>query len=147
MDADRIVAATQSATGRLASPLLLDWLRSWETLRLQPYRDGGGRWTVGYGCLLDDSDSPSQCITADEADALLEAHVLATADDVSNLITSPLTLAALTQGQFDALVAFAYNVGAGGFARSTIRLKINSGTAFIALTKIQMSTPYTGKNK
>src|SRR5574340_664203 len=94
MDADRIVAATQSAAARAASPLLLDWLRAWETLRLQPYRDGGGRWTVGYGCLLDDSDSPSQCITADEADAL---------------------------------VAFSYNVGAGGFARSTIRLKINSG--------------------
>lgn len=127
MDADRLVTSIQSATTREASSALFEWLKGWEALRLRPYRDAGGRWTVGYGCLMEDDDNPAQCITVDEAEALLTTHVMATALNVSELITNALTLNALSQAQFDALVAFSYNVGYGGFARSTVRLKINAG--------------------
>jgi lysozyme len=34
---------------------------------------------------------------------------------------------ALTQGQFDALVSFSFNVGLGNLQRSTIRMKVNRG--------------------
>ena len=33
----------------------------------------------------------------------------------------------LTQGQFDALVSFSFNVGLGNLQRSTIRMKVNRG--------------------
>lgn len=33
----------------------------------------------------------------------------------------------LTDGQFDALVSFTFNLGAGALQRSTLRLKVNRG--------------------
>jgi len=60
---------------------------------------------------------------------------------VSDLITVP-----LTQGQFDALVSFTYNLGAGRLRESTLRRKLNSGDYSGAAKEfgkwISKGTPY-----
>ena len=52
--------------------------------------------------------------------ALLVKDVEAAERSVLRLITVP-----LTNGQFDALVSFTFNLGAGALQRSTLRRKVN----------------------
>ncbi len=60
--------------------------------------------------------SPSICAR------LLQADTAVAQEAVRRLVTSP-----LTQAQFDALVSFTFNVGAGALGRSTLLIKLNSG--------------------
>lgn len=59
-------------------------------------------------------------IGEDEAEGLLRRDVGIAERSVLRFISVP-----LTDGQFDALVSFAFNVGAGGLQRSTLRRKVN----------------------
>ncbi len=61
-------------------------------------------------------------ITPEQAEALLRQDVQAAERAVLRLITVP-----LTDGQFDALVSFTFNLGAGALQRSTLRRKVNRG--------------------
>ncbi|MBK8208641.1 MAG: lysozyme [Rhodospirillales bacterium] len=56
----------------------------------------------------------------DEAEDLLRRDASIAERAVLHLITVP-----LTDGQFDALASFVFNVGAGGLQRSTLRRKVN----------------------
>ena len=101
-----------------------DLARTFEGLRLEPYRDPAGFWTVGHGHLLsrDRSDAQYPAITPEEAEALL-------ADDMGNAARSVARLCpvALTDGQFAALIDFAFNLGAGNLQVSTLRRMVNRG--------------------
>jgi lysozyme len=99
----------------------LQRIRNFEGLRLQAYQDPGGVWTIGYGHTGSDV-SQGLVITRADADALLRAD-LATAEATVNSSVS----VSLTQGQFDALVSFVYNVGGGAFQTSTLLAKLNAG--------------------
>lgn len=103
------------------SPPLAAFTAGWEGCRLTPYQDGAGRFTVGFGHLLQ-PDDPHIAITQDEAEALFVTDLSYTADRVNLLIPEP-----LTQPQFDALVDFAFNLGCGALAGSTLRKRILSG--------------------
>lgn len=59
-------------------------------------------------------------ITEAEAEELLRRDVWAAENAVLRLIDVP-----LTDGQFDALVSFTFNLGAGALQRSTLRRKVN----------------------
>ena len=61
-------------------------------------------------------------ITNDQAQELLRSDVASAEQTVNSLVTVP-----LTQAQFDALVDFTYNVGAGNFERSDLLTKLNAG--------------------
>lgn len=88
------------------------------------YRDVAGLLTIGYGHLL----TPSEVkrfeggVSQDEAVALLKADVAHAEGAVDRLITTR-----LTQGQYDALVSFTFNLGSGALQRSTLRRKVNRG--------------------
>lgn len=85
-----------------------------------PYPDYKG-YSIGYGHLIKTGESlPS--VTQDQAAQLLASDVSWAVAAVQNYITAP-----LSQNQFDALVSFTYNVGAGAFARSTLARRINAG--------------------
>ena len=103
------------------SPALRDWVEAWEGVRLTPYLDVAGYWTIGCGHRLQDSD-PRTPITRADCDALLEVDLRYYADGVGNLIFMP-----IRQCQFDALTAFAMNCGLGALARSTLRKRVNGG--------------------
>lgn len=87
---------------------------------LTAYRDQGGVWTIGYGHT--GGVHPGQIITQAEAESLLAQDVECAVRCVNDAVT-----VTLTQAQFDALVDFAFNVGAGNFRRSTLLKEINAG--------------------
>ncbi len=96
-------------------------LKQFEGLRLQPYKDAAGLWTIGYGHLVKPGEWWDS-ITEAQAAQLLADDAGTAEDAVNSLVKVP-----LTQPQFDALVSFVYNVGVGAFRRSTLLRLLNAG--------------------
>jgi len=109
-------------------------LHYFEQCRLEAYPDPGSAdghpWTIGWGDTGPDV-KPGLVITQDEADARFARRLEREFEPgVMSLVKVP-----LTQGQFDALVSFAYNVGldidtdtlAEGLGDSTLLRKVNAG--------------------
>lgn len=102
----------------------LEILKDREALRLTAYQDQAGVWTIGYGATTYESGSrvkQGDTITLARAEQLLAFHVGKSAAAVEAAITPT-----LTQGQFDALTSFTYNVGTGAFQKSTLRTLVNT---------------------
>lgn len=91
-----------------------------EGLRLSAYQDVGGVLTIGYGHTADVTEG--MVITVDQAETLLQADLAEAARCVESLVTVP-----LTQGQFDALCDFVFNLGERDLERSTLLLLLNAG--------------------
>ncbi|ECS1118898.1 lysozyme, partial [Salmonella enterica] len=66
--------------------------------------------------------TPDTVIAQETADRLLKTGLVSYERDVSRLVKVK-----LTQGQFDALVSFVYNLGARAFSGSTLLRKLNAG--------------------
>lgn len=99
-----------------ASEILIEKIKEFEGLRLNAYRDSAGVWTIGYGHTR--GVKKGQKITEAEADSLLRGDLVTAEKYVNDLKLN------LTQGQFDALVDFVFNLGAGNLADSTLLTKI-----------------------
>ncbi|PHM75099.1 lysozyme [Xenorhabdus kozodoii] len=98
-------------------------LKSYEGLRLQAYPDpatGAAPWTIGYGHTR--GVKPGQVITAQQAEEFLHQDLNPIYGAIQRLVKVP-----LTQGQFDALCSFIFNVGIGNFTHSTLLKKLNAG--------------------
>ena len=97
-------------------------IRRFEGFSATPYICPAGYPTVGYGHVVKPQEMErfAAGITEDEANALLQKDVGVAERAVLRLISVP-----LTDGQFDALVSFTFNLGAGALQRSTLRRKIN----------------------
>lgn len=76
--------------------------------------------TIGYGHVVKPTENFSCGISEVEARDLLREDVQAAESAVLRLISVP-----LSDGQFDALVSFTFNLGSGALQRSTLRRKIN----------------------
>jgi GH24 family phage-related lysozyme (muramidase) len=106
-----------SNTGRInAKGLRL--LKSFEGLRLRAYQDSVGVWTIGYGTTS--GVRPGMVITESEAEELMKRDLRRFEQAVSDLVKVP-----LNSDQFSALVSFAYNVGEGALASSTLLRLLN----------------------
>jgi lysozyme len=103
-------------------------LKSEEALRLTPYNDAHGFATVGYGHLIRRGpvEPTDQSITLAQALAFLDADLAVPEDVVNEKVT-----AQLNQNQFDAVVDFVYNEGAGNFNTSSLLRYLNSLTVSI----------------
>ena len=93
-----------------------------EGFRSTAYLDAAGIPTIGYGHKLQTSDYRPKAITESTAQAFLAVDVETAVHAVSRLVRVP-----LTQGQFDALVSFVYNLGATHLATSTLLAELNHG--------------------
>lgn len=99
-------------------------IKEFEGFRAKAYLCPAGVWTVGYGTTRINGNKVTQNtqLTTDEADIFLEQDLKVFEDAVNKHVDVE-----LTQNQFDALVAFVYNVGVGNFQDSTLLKKLNSG--------------------
>lgn len=84
-------------------------IRKSEGLRLRTYLDVAGVPTIGYGHALRAGENYTDGITEDIAENLLTHDVSC----IENYINAVFGRNDFTQGQFDALVDFAYNLGEG----------------------------------
>ena len=118
--------------GLLPSAKAIDLIHSFESLRLNSYRDPGSRnglpITNGWGTTIDENGEPiplGAVWTREKADRLFARDLARFSQKVAALLGSAPT----TQNQFDALVSFAYNVGAGegGLKTSTLLRKHMAG--------------------
>jgi len=98
----------------------IDLIKQFEGCRLKAYLCPAGVWTIGYGHT--GGVNKGDVITEDDADDLLRADLVRFERSVLRLVRVP-----LSQGQFDALVSFAFNLGGGALQRSTLRQKLNRG--------------------
>lgn len=95
-------------------------VKEFEGLKLEAYKCPAGVWTIGYGHTR--GVIPGDAITEAEAEVFL-AEDLEDSEDAVNAYVD----VKLNQNQFDALVSFVYNLGAGDFRSSTLLRKLNSG--------------------
>ena len=129
----------------------IEGIKKDEGVRTKPYRCPALIWSVAVGHVIDQSHIRvpfnerknihlppewDRVLSMAEVDAILAADLATFERGVLRLCPG-----GLTQGRFDALVSFSFNVGLGNLQRSTIRMKHNRGDfegaaeGFMAWTK------------
>jgi lysozyme len=98
---------------------LINAIKGFEGLRLSSYKCPKGWWTIGYGHTSGVTES--QTISRHQAEKLLKEDIESCEMEVESLGLT------LTQGQYDALVDFVFNIGFGSLCASTLLRKIRSG--------------------
>lgn len=93
--------------------------QQFEGCRLNAYQDSVGVWTIGFGHTA--GVLPGMSCTQQQAEEWLKADIHWAENAVNQYVT-----AALTQGEFDALVDFVFNLGVGNFVHSTLLRLLNS---------------------
>lgn len=104
------------------SPTGFRLLTQYEGFRPATYNDAAGLRTIGYGHKLLPGESFPAGLTEPEARDLLARDAAAAEKAVAHFVGIP-----LTQGQFDALVDFVFNLGAARLASSLLLRELNSG--------------------
>ena len=95
-------------------------IKKFEGCKLEAYKCPAGVWTCGYGSTkgVEEGDIWSQ----EKADHMLEVELKEFGDYVNNLVDVP-----LSQNQFDALVAWTFNLGGSNLRSSTMLKVLNNG--------------------
>lgn len=103
----------------------LDLIKQFEGLSLTPYVCAGGINTIGYGNTYYTNgkkvtlqDKP---ITKQQAEELLKFSLSTYEKAVDSFCRDD-----ISQGNFDALISFAYNLGIGALQKSTLIKKVNA---------------------
>jgi len=113
----------------------IDLIKGFEGLKLNAYLCSAGVPTIGYGSTFYPDKKPvkmgDKLKNKQEAEELLKATLLNFESGVSGLLFN----VELKQNQFDALVSFAFNLGVGALAKSTLfkKVKANPNDKTIAL--------------
>ncbi|EBS0796802.1 lysozyme [Salmonella enterica subsp. enterica serovar Overschie] len=110
-----------------------------EGRRYEPYRDVAGVLTVCDGHTGKDI-IPGKRYTDAECDALLNKDLALVAARID-----PLIKVSIPNSERAALYSFAYNVGTGAFARSTLLKKLNAGDRAGACNELKRWTYADGK--
>jgi lysozyme len=100
----------------------LELIKKSEGYRGCVYLDVEGYPTIGYGHRLVHPESFPKGISEMQATAILYGDVRDAERAVARMVKVP-----ISQGQFDALVDFVFNLGQGRLADSTLLRELNSG--------------------
>jgi lysozyme len=90
----------------------LELIKYFEGCRLTAYKCPAGVWTIGYGTTQ--GVKPNMVITQAQAETFLKRDIKPVESVLNGMGIN------YTQGQFDALVAWVYNLGIGAFKSSTM---------------------------
>lgn len=118
-------------------------IKRFEGCRLDAYPDpatGGDPWTVGWGHTGPEVKK-GYSILQQIADAYLVKDVQDFADEVNEMLEDR----KVTQGQFDALVSFCYNLGPTNLRKSTLLRKLRDGDVRGAASQFMSWTHAAGK--
>ena len=112
----------------------IEMIKHHEGVRFKPYQCPAKLWTIGVGHVLYPNQGKmpidqrgiyalhpedNRAFSKDEVDAILRADLDRFERGVERFCPVP-----LTQGMFDGLVSFSFNVGLGTLQRSTLRQKV-----------------------
>ena len=96
-------------------------IKQYEGLRLKKYDDGVGFMTIGYGHKILPNETYDE-ITESDADAILRKDLQSAEKCVNASVKGN-----ITQGQFDALCSFSFNLGCAALGKSTLLAHVNAG--------------------
>jgi lysozyme len=105
-------------------------IKKWEGLRLAPYKDAAGLWTVGYGHLVKEGEHFTR-ISGEEAEELLQLDLLEAERAVEALAQQT------KKSEYDALVSFTFNLGKRNLQESTLLKLHNAGERLEAARQFQ----------
>ena len=120
------------------SPAAIAMIKHHEGVRNRPYRCPALLWTVAVGHVIDPTHAAvkyeerknlaipagwDRVLSAGEVDAILAQDLARFERGVARLCPAALN----SQGIFDSLVSFSFNVGLGNLQRSGLRMKTNRG--------------------
>jgi lysozyme len=104
----------------------IDLIKSFEGFEEAPYKCSAGVWTIGYGTTIYPNGikvaETDPEITRGQAEGFLKAAL-----DKFERSVLKLVVVELSQNQFDAVVSFTYNLGAGALSTSTLLKLLNKG--------------------
>jgi lysozyme len=95
------------------------------------YKDVAGVPTIGYGHRLLVGEYFPDGVTQAEAELMLKGDLAEVYAAIERLVKVP-----LTQGQFDAIADFVYNLGQGSLQRSTLLKELNANKYDTAAAQI-----------
>ncbi len=107
--------------GMTTGMLGMQLIRNFEGFVDHVYKDAVGYPTIGIGHLIKAGEIFPEKITEAEAYDILAKDLKEAEDAVNKLVK-----VTLRQNQFDALVSFVFNLGAGNFAGSTLLKMVNA---------------------
>ncbi len=115
----------------------ISMIKHHEGVRFKPYRCPAKLWTIGVGHVLYPEQGKLPFNERDNFALRIEDFRIFTQEEVDRILKEDLRRfergvlrycpSGLTQGRFDALVSFAFNVGLGNLQRSGLRMKHNRG--------------------
>ncbi|ODS09765.1 lysozyme [Vibrio scophthalmi] len=110
-----------------------------EGCRLKAYQCSADVWTIGLG--------QTQGVTEETVYTLDDAasSFVRSVSDAENVVKNRITQTP-TQGEYDMMVSFVYNLGAGKFASSTLLKKFNQGDRAGACNEYPRWVFVNGKN-
>ena len=98
-------------------------IKRFEGCRLKAYKCPAAVWTIGFGNTFYENGEKvkeGDVITQQRADELAKFII-----DQFAVVIAPFIKQPLTENQFSACVSLAYNIGTGGFKRSSVFKKLN----------------------
>lgn len=118
-------------------------IKTREGFSARMYLDTAGKPTIGYGHLIKQGEK-FDVITLRDGEKLLEQDL-----QIAELAIEKLVKKEISQGQYDALASFIFNVGVKAFRESTMLEKINKedyvGAKLEFARWVKVTDPISGK--
>ena len=115
-----VVYITRNDNSMKTSEVGRELIKEFEGCKQVAYQDSVGVWTIGYGHTKDVYEG--QLAIKKTCDRFLEEDL----DEFEGYVDSYVKVE-LNQNQFDALVAWTFNLGPGNLSESTMLRKLNEG--------------------
>ena len=109
----------------------IELIKRFEGYRRKSAQLPDGRWTIGHGHTQTAREGAE--VSEQDAEALLLYDLIAVSHSINEWVFTP-----LNQNQFDALTAFAFNIGLENFRCSSVLRRLNEGSLIQAACAMEL---------